>query len=158
MPKILIVEDDDTQRLLYCRELSKEGYAADAAANGPAALRQFALNPPDVVILDIRMPGVDGIGLLASFIAKDSCVPIILHSAYACYRDNYLSWAADAYLTKCSDLTELKCTVKALLAARRSRTRVADSVVGNFILAGQNDSRRGEWDPAEHDLKKTSDS
>lgn len=115
MTKILIVDDESNIRLLYESELREEGYDVEVAANGREALERFALGHPDLVVLDIRMPGMDGIEALGRLLAEDRKVPVILNSAYASHKDNFLSWSADAYLVKSSDLTELKQTIKSLL-------------------------------------------
>jgi DNA-binding LytR/AlgR family response regulator len=61
---------------------------------------------------------MDGIELLGKLLGRDRMLPVVLHSAYASYRDNYLAWAADAYVVKQSDLAPLKATVRRLLATR----------------------------------------
>ena len=65
----------------------------------------------------IRMPGTDGIETLRRLLAEDRGVPVILHSAYSSYKDNFLSWSASAYVEKSSSLVELKRTIKKLLRA-----------------------------------------
>ena len=78
-----------------------------AAANAEQGLG-YAMNmDPDLVILDIRMPGVDGIELMQRIMDHDNTVPIIINTAYSGYRDNYLTWAADAFITKTSDVSRL---------------------------------------------------
>ncbi len=138
MAKILVVDDDRSQRLLYLRELSTTGYSVQAAESAQQALHLFSTDPPDLVVLDIRMPGLDGLDLMGRILAKDRRIPIILHSAYSCYLDNYLSWAADAYVTKSSDLTHLKNTVEKLLSRR------ASSTLGRLIPAGRGALRKPE--------------
>ena len=73
---------------------------------------------PDLVILDIRMAGMDGIEALQRILERDNTIPVVLNTAYSSYKDNYLTWAADAYVTKSSDVTELLDTVKDLVDAR----------------------------------------
>ena len=70
---------------------------------------------PDVVVLDIRMPGMDGIEAMGNILSRDHKLPIILNTAYNCYRNNFMSWSADAYVVKSSDLTELKEEIKKLV-------------------------------------------
>jgi CheY-like chemotaxis protein len=115
MKKILVVDDEKNIRSLYERELQDEGYAVSLAGNGREALERFSSERPDLVVLDIRMPGMDGLEALGKLLAEDPKVPVVLNSAYSSYKDNFLSWSADAYVVKSSDLTELKETIKRLL-------------------------------------------
>jgi two-component SAPR family response regulator len=74
---------------------------------------------PDLVVLDIVMPVMDGMEALGRMIGKYKDIPIILYSSYPHYREDFMSWAADAYLIKSSDLTDLKKTIKNLLGKKR---------------------------------------
>jgi DNA-binding response OmpR family regulator len=116
---ILVVDDDRNMRLLYERELGSEEYRVIGAANARQALECYRNENPDLVVLDLHMPGgMDGLELLGRILSIDRRVPIVLVSSYSYYRDNYLSWAADAYVLKSSDLSELKNTVQQLLDSR----------------------------------------
>ena len=118
MATILLVEDDGNQRLLYEQELGEEGYTVRSAASGPEALAMLEGGErPDVVVLDIYMPGMDGIEALGKILGTDNSIPVILNTAYATYKDNFMTWAADAYVIKSSDLAELKAKIKEILAA-----------------------------------------
>ena len=88
------------------------------AADGREVLEQVEKQRPDVVILDIRMAGMDGIEALQRILDMDNTIPVILNTAYSSFRENYLSWSADAYITKSSDTTELLVKVKELLDAK----------------------------------------
>jgi CheY-like chemotaxis protein len=112
---ILVVEDDTNQRALYEEELRDEGYDVVTAGDGKEALARVADRKPDLIVLDVNMPGMDGLDTLARLQESDGKIPVILNTAYASYRDSYSSWSADAYVVKSSDLTELKTTVKRLL-------------------------------------------
>ncbi len=116
MKRILIVDDDKNTLQLYARELAELGYDITTANNAREAPDRFRSNRPDLVLLDIRMPGMDGLEVLARILSLDRHVPVVLTSAYTHFRDNFLSWAADAYITKSSDLSELKETVARLLS------------------------------------------
>ena len=115
MPHLLVVEDDTNQRELYGQEFSDEGYQVTLTANGSEALNFLASSKPDLVVLDICMPGMDGMELLSHILAKDRLIPVVLNTAYSQYRENYLSWPANAYVVKSGDLTELKGKVRELL-------------------------------------------
>jgi len=113
--KILIADDEKNIRLLYKTELELEGYIIELAENGMICLEKIDTFKPDLVILDIRMPGMDGLETLNQILGKNNLIPIIINSAYSSYKDNFMSWSADAYITKSSDMTELKNKVKELL-------------------------------------------
>ena len=118
MTKLLVVEDDPNQRRLYEQELTDEGYEIRTAPGGKEALAQISQDRPDLVIMDISMPGMDGIEALGKVLGVDNTIPVILNTAFANYKDNFLSWAADAYVVKSSDLSELKETIKKVLKKR----------------------------------------
>jgi DNA-binding NtrC family response regulator len=118
--KILVVDDDENQRRLYAQEFRDEGYEVVLAASGRAAIESVASDRPDIVVLDICMPDMDGLEALGAMIGGDYHIPIVLNTAYASYRDNFMSWAADAYIIKSADLTRLKDTVRGLLESGRS--------------------------------------
>jgi CheY-like chemotaxis protein len=113
--KILVVEDEEGLRFLYKEELEAEGYQILTAANGREALQQLEEGKPDLIILDIVMPVMDGIEALGRFVGKERKIPIILNTSYSGYRQDFMSWAADAYVTKSADLGELKGKIKELL-------------------------------------------
>ncbi len=117
MAGILVVEDDKHQRLLLEEELTREGYSTYCAASGGEALAAAAKAMPDLVIIDIAMPEMDGIELLGKLLALNNHLPVIIHTAYASYKDNFMAWAADAYIVKRTDLKELKDAVRRVLAA-----------------------------------------
>jgi len=112
--KILIVEDEEGLRLLYKEELETEGYEVLTARNGKEAIKILEEGKPDLVILDIVMPVMNGMEALGRILGKDKKIPIILNSSYPGYRQDFMSWAADAYVMKSADLEELKNKVKEL--------------------------------------------
>ncbi|KJR41787.1 response regulator receiver protein [Candidatus Magnetoovum chiemensis] len=112
--KILIVDDDPHLRALYKEEFQDDGYEVFIASSGKEALDMFMEQLPDIVTLDILMPGMDGIEVLRKMKEKKPQLPVIMSTAYD-YRDDFAVWASDAYVVKSADLTELKSTVKRLL-------------------------------------------
>jgi len=112
---ILLVEDDRNQQILYHTELSAEGYDVLVASTGKEAIQKVESESPDVVVMDIAMPEMDGIEALGKILAKDSQMPIILNTAYASFKDNFMTWAADAYVVKSSDMGELKDAIAEVL-------------------------------------------
>ncbi|MFQ5842544.1 MAG: response regulator [Thermodesulfobacteriota bacterium] len=116
MKKILVVEDDESQRILYHDEFAEAGYEVLLAANGREALKQLDMAKPDLIILDIVMPVMDGMETIGRIIREHREVPIILNTAYSSYRDDFMSWGAEAYVVKSADLGELKAKVREILA------------------------------------------
>ena len=118
MAKVLVVDDEKNLRTLYETELAEEGHTVILASDGKEALRLLETERPDLVVLDIRMPGLDGLETMGRMLASDNRLPIILNTAYSSYKESFLSWSADAYVVKSSDLTELKTKIREILAAR----------------------------------------
>jgi len=117
MARILVVDDEKSLRLLYELEFSQDGHAVDLAGNADQGIEKVSTNEYDVVILDIRMPGKDGLEALGEMLAARRDVKVIINSAYTTYKDNFMSWAAEDYVVKSSDLTELKKKVNEVLGA-----------------------------------------
>ncbi len=120
MKRILVADDEPSIRKLYERELIREGYEVHFASNGQEAVQLSAKIHPDLIVMDIRMPGMDGIDAMRRIIEEDNRIPIVINTAYTAYKDNFLCWSADAYVTKSSDLTELKAAIRGLLEEERS--------------------------------------
>ena len=120
MATLLIVDDEANQRQLYQEELSDEGYTIKLAQNGKEALESIADMPPDLVVLDIRMPVMDGLEALGKIIGKERNIPVIIHSAYSSYKDDFISWAADDFVVKSADLTGLKKKIRELLDRKKT--------------------------------------
>jgi DNA-binding response OmpR family regulator len=121
MTTILLVENDKNQSLLYEQELRFEGYEILTAADGEEALEKVQEQTVDIIIMDIGMPKMDGLETLGRIVSKHKEIPIIIYTAYSSYKDNFMSWLADAYIIKSSDLTELKDKIICLLSFRQQR-------------------------------------
>ncbi|MBI4385091.1 MAG: response regulator [Nitrospinae bacterium] len=115
--KILVVDDEENIRLLYKEELEDEGYQVVLAANADEAMDKINREQPDLITLDIKMPGMDGIEFLRKLKEEKRSVPVILCSAYGSYKQDFRVWASDAYVVKSADLRELKMTIKEILNA-----------------------------------------
>ena len=115
MKKILVVDDEENIRELYRDELTEEGYTVELAANGLEALSKLETFRPDLVTLDVKMPGIDGIEVLRRIREKNASIPVILLTAFGEFRQDFNTWASDAYVVKSHDTTELKKTVRRLL-------------------------------------------
>ncbi|MEJ2071472.1 MAG: response regulator [Syntrophobacterales bacterium] len=115
MKKILVADDEMAIRLLYSEELKEEGYEVFTASNGREALEIVEKEPLDLVILDIKMPEMDGIEALRQIKEKKPNLPVLLSTAYGEYKQDFATWASDDYLVKSSDLDDLKNAVKRYL-------------------------------------------
>ncbi len=115
MNKILVVDDEEGIRDLYKEEFEDEGFIVDVAKNGEEAMEKLFVFQPDLVTLDVKMPGMGGIETLKQIREQQRRLPIILCSAYGEYKQDFTTWASDAYVVKCADLTELKATIRSLL-------------------------------------------
>ena len=115
MTKILVVDDEKNLRLLYKTVLEAEGFVVDTAGDANECFRKVEEFGPDLVVLDIFMPGMDGLETMSKLLADNPSMLIILNSPYSSYKDNFLSWAADAYVIKSTDSQELVCTIKRVL-------------------------------------------
>ncbi len=113
--RILLVDDDEGLRDLYREELEDEGYEVLTAKNGKEALQKLEKEKPDLVVLDIVMPKMDGIEALGRIVGQDKATPIILHTSHPGYEEDFMSWAADAYILKSTNRTELKEKIRELL-------------------------------------------
>ena len=117
MSKILIVEDEENIRLLYKEELEDLGYEVILASDGSEAIKKYDLHQPGLIILDIQLPGMDGIETMNIIREKSKDVHIILCTAYGEYKQDMKTWASEAYIIKSADLKELLATVKKVLTA-----------------------------------------
>lgn len=113
---ILVVDDDESQRFLCKEVLTDEGYDITVAKDGKEALEKVEQRPPDLVILDIVMPEMDGMEAMTRILRKHRKIPVILNTSYSGYREDFMTWAADAYVVKSSDFTELKEKIKELIS------------------------------------------
>lgn len=117
-PVVLVVEDEEPQRLYYQLELQDAGYRVLTAASGPEALDIIKREHVDVVVLDIAMPGMDGVETLSRILSINRQIPVILNTAYSDFRDDYTTWSAEAYIIKSADSTPLLETIRQVLEKR----------------------------------------
>ena len=112
MARILIVDDERNILKYYTEELSGDGHQVVAVDSGNKLLSTIGLHQPDVVVLDIRLAGWDGLELLQDIRNRYYDLPVILCSAYETYKEDLRSIAADYYVVKSFDLYELKTAIK----------------------------------------------
>lgn len=116
MPHVLVIDDDARITALLCRGLRLEGFTVSAAADGAGGLAMATRERPDVVVLDVMMPGLDGFAV-CSRLRADSEVPILMLTARDEVSDRVrgLELGADDYLVKPFALAELVARIRALL-------------------------------------------
>jgi DNA-binding response OmpR family regulator len=119
--RILVVDDEPNLCLLYETALREDGYEVRCASSAAGALDELDAFHPDLVVMDIRMPGMDGIEAMGWILSRMRDMPVILNTAYCSYKDNFCSWPASAYVVKSSDLSELKEAIRNLLAPVEGR-------------------------------------
>ncbi len=113
--KILVVDDEENIRFLFKEELEEEGYQVELASNGFEAIDKVKGTRFDVIVMDIKMPGMDGIQALNEIKNMIKEQPVILCSAYGEFKQDFSSWISDAYVVKSADTSELKQTIKNIL-------------------------------------------
>jgi len=117
MAKILIVDDEEHIRYLYSEELSEAGYEVITAESGHMLLEKIEEEKPDLVVLDIKMVDYNGLDLLQDIRNKFYTMPVVLCTAYDTFKEDMKSIAADFYVIKSFDLTELKKKIAMALEA-----------------------------------------
>lgn len=108
MAKVLIVDDEEGIRMLYTMELEDDGYDVVTLPDGKDLMKTIKKEKPDCIVLDIKMREFNGLDLLQSIRKEFYDLPVILNSAYSSYKVDLKAVAADYYVVKSSDLTELK--------------------------------------------------
>ena len=116
MAHLLVIDDEGDIRHLYAAELEDEGHTVVTCGNRNDAIDQLRHQVFDLVILDIQLDQESGLELLQQITREREKIPVVLCSAYSCYKDDFSSWLADAYVVKSSDLDELKNEVRRILA------------------------------------------
>ena len=114
---VLLVDDDAPIRRMLERTLAAEGYDVSAAVDGGSALAQVERSMPDVIVLDVAMPGLDGLAVTRRLRAKGLHVPILLLTARDALQERVagLDAGADDYLVKPFEIEELTARIRALL-------------------------------------------
>ncbi|HEY3275189.1 MAG TPA: response regulator [Syntrophorhabdaceae bacterium] len=113
--RLMVVDDEENIRILFKEELEDEGYEVELASNGYEAIEKFKAGTFDLIILDIKMPGMDGIQVLSEIKNSNKDQPVVLCSAYGEFKQDFSSWVSDGYVVKSADTSELKQTIKKIL-------------------------------------------
>jgi two-component system response regulator MprA len=155
--RVLIVDDDAGVRRMLARTLEAEGYGVSVAADGGSALVEIERSAPDLIVLDVAMPGMDGLGVTRRLRGKGDALPVLLLTARDGVADRVagLDAGADDYLVKPFATAELLARVRALL--RRGRAAGDLLSVGDVTLdlrerAASRSGRDLDLTPREADL------
>lgn len=157
-PDVLVVDDEPQVRQIVASYLSREGFRVRVAADGTEALAELAKKRPDLVVLDLMLPGVDGLTVLRRLRASGDQVPVIVLSAKGQESERVagLELGADDYLAKPASPREVAARVRAVL--RRSGSSGPESItIANLVIdvTGRRLHRDGEeveLTPKEFDL------
>jgi len=121
MSRLLVVDDEANIRLLYKEELAEEGHVVVTAASISEATERLLEGAFDLAVLDIKLKNESGIELLQQLVKERHDMPVILCSAFSCYKDDFSAWLADGYVVKSGDLTELKHEIARVLAKKAQK-------------------------------------
>lgn len=144
-PSVLVVEDDDETRAALTRELAARGYRVDQANDGRTALRRWEAQRPDVILLDLGLPDIDGLQVI-SRIRRDAATPIVILSGRYEEREKVeaLERGADDYVTKPFGVDELNARLR--VALRHAAGPAGDSR-GRVVVGPL------ELDPTKHEVR-----
>mgnify|MGYP001212397878 FL=1 len=153
--KILVAEDDNAVRKSLERALRLEGYQVLMSSNGEQALEIASVTPPDLYILDVMMPILDGLSVCRTLRRQGDKTPILILTARHQVSDRVsgLDAGADDYLAKPFALDELLARIRALLRRNASDTKSKSYVVSNLVL--NIETRQVLREGRELDLTKT---
>jgi len=150
MPTILIVEDDDTVREALSAGLESEGYEVILSDNGLDGLKQAKEEGPDLILLDLMLPEMDGLSVCRA-LRRDSDVPIIMLTARGTEMDKIvgLETGADDYVVKPFSLGELLARIRSLLRRTRNDKQENQMQLTSGDISLDLTSRRVSKDDAE---------
>lgn len=117
MHRILVVESDATWQSTHRLGLQRDGFAVATASSSGEALRIVPEWEPDLVVLDVRLGGDNGLDLLRRISGLRPSIRTVLLSAHPDYEDGFASWLADVLVDREAGAPELTATVRRLLAA-----------------------------------------
>lgn len=121
--RLLIVDDEKNIRHLYAADLKDAGYQVETAEDGASAAQMLNNYDFDLVVLDIHMGNESGLDLLQEIVQSKKDLPVILCSAYSCYKEDFSSWLADGYVVKSSDTSALRAEIERVLAKTGAKSQ-----------------------------------
>jgi two-component system response regulator MprA len=144
--RILVVDDDPAVRGALERALRLGGYEVTTAENGPAALQSLQLSPPDAIVLDLGLPGVDGLEVCRRLRSAGDDTPVLILTARDAVSDRVLGLdaGADDYLVKPFALAELEARLRALLRRRPAGTGEVLRFADLSLDLSSREARRGD--------------
>ena len=144
--RILVVDDDDEIRVSVRRGLTAAGFTVVSVADGAAAMREVRDTPPDLMVLDIMLPGLDGLEVVRRLRQADDQVPVILLTARDAVPDRVagLEAGADDYLVKPFALSELVARIKVRLRRRGGGVTADLSFADVRLIPGAREAMRGD--------------
>ncbi|MEV7784376.1 response regulator transcription factor [Streptomyces sp. NPDC088106] len=160
--RVLVIDDDPGIRRLLISALEFAGFDVDAAGDLTEALAQVARHSPDVIVLDVMLPGADGFEILQLLRARDIDVPVLFLTARDAVEDRVrgLRLGGDDYVTKPFSVVEVGARLQALLrrarsgapAAEETRLSCGDLTLDDLRHEVRRDSRLVELSPTEYRL------
>ena len=150
IPSVLIVDDEEEIRGILSHILEKEGFKVITAPDGQQAMEEICFDTPDAVLMDVHMPGLNGMEILKKIKAIDDNLPVVLVTAYADTHQavEAIKEGAYDYLAKPFDNNEVVRITRRALAEgnlRRNLKSINDSYKGNFSLIESNGTKRQDW-------------
>jgi DNA-binding NtrC family response regulator len=121
MTTLLVVDEEVNTRLLYKDEFQEEGYEVSVAETTEEAMEKIQLSKPDIITLDLKMPGTRGIEFLRKIKKNGKDIPVVICSAYAGYKKDFRIDVCDAFVVQSADFTELKAIIRRILRYKQSR-------------------------------------
>ena len=124
MTTLLVIDKEANTRLLFRDEFQSEGYEVTVAETTEEAMMKIRQHKPDVITLDIKMPGTGDIDFLRKIKKEENDIPVVICSAYAGYKGDFRIGVCDAFVIQSADFTELKAIIKHMLQNKQSKLAV----------------------------------
>ena len=134
MTRVLVIEDNSNLAFGLTRSLESEGYEVEAAEDGLRGYELASTTDPDLVVLDLMLPGMDGYTILKKLRAEGKAMPVLILTARGEEADKVFGFrlGADDYVTKPFSLSELLARVNAILRRAKSAERRDDEAIEEF--------------------------
>lgn len=133
MARVLVIEDDESVRLVITSALRDEGYLVDEASEGEAGLALADQRRPDIILLDLKMPGMDGWEFIRQYRARcELGAPILMLTAATNGEARGFDAGADDVLVKPFDLDELDTHIHRLIQTKHARQTAPGSTSSDF--------------------------